>query len=285
VQVLRLDENWSSGQLRSLPAWEKMGGQSGSKERDPRPQALADTPTKSHGGVRKMNIRKLGWVGVCLGAAITQAWSPAARAQNCEASQNAAVDCFVGYAVKTDLTSLRYGMNLTQLKAYGVAVSKILQAEQDYVVLAGMASAVADAMPPTNANGTANTAAQQTAMDSIVQAEIACGLVTLPAQVSQQQAEYFSLDLVNSMNAAGGIVLSPGFLLRVVDSYTVSGTSGGTVNWTQVNSQLATMVSSLSSSGLLKLPASVKLGSAQTFTQDLAQTIYAYKQATGKTSL
>jgi hypothetical protein len=232
-----------------------------------------------------MKFRKLGWVGVCLGAAITQAWSPVARAQNCEASQSAAVGCFVADAVKTDLTSLRYGMNLTQFKAYGVAVSKIVQAEQDYVVLAGMASAVADAMPPTNASGTANTSAQQTAMNSIVQAEISCGLVALPAQVSQQQAEYFSLDLVSSMNASGGIMLSPGFLLRVIDSYIVSGTSGGTVNWTQVNSQLATMVSSLSSSGLLKLPASLKLASAQTFAQDLAQAIYAYKQTTGKTSL
>jgi hypothetical protein len=148
-----------------------------------------------------------------------------------------------------------------------------------------MASAVADAMPPSNASGSQNASAQQTAMDSIVQAEISCGLVALPAQVSQQQAEYFSLDLVSSMNSSGGIMLSPGFLLRVIDSYIVSGTSGGIVNWTQVNSQLATMVSSLSSSGLLKLPASVTLASAQTFAQQLAQAIYAYKQATGRTSL
>jgi hypothetical protein len=232
-----------------------------------------------------MTFGKLSWIGVCLGAAISQAWSPVARAQNCEASQSAAVDCFVGDAVKTDLTSLRYGMNMTQFKAYGVAVSKILQAGQDSVALAGMASAVADAMPPTNASGSQNASAQQTAMDSIVQAEISCGLVALPSQVSQQQAQYFSLDLVSSMNSSGGVMLSPGFLLRVIDSYIVSGTSGGTVNWTQVNSQLATMVSSLSSSGLLKLPASVPLARAQTFTQDLAQAIYTYKQATGKTSL
>jgi hypothetical protein len=262
-----------------------MRPQSGIEQRVPRPQALADTPTNSHGGVCQMKFRKLGWVGVCLGAAITQAWSPVALAQNCEASQSAAVDCFVGYAVKTDLTSLRYGMNMTQFKAYGVAVSKILQAEQDYVVLAGMAGAVADAMPPTNASGSQNASAQQTAMDSIVQAEISCGLVALPAQVSQQQAEYFSLDLVSSMNSSGGIMLSPGFLLRVIDSYIVSGTSGGIVNWTQVNSQLATMVGTLSSSGLLKLPASVTLASAQTFAQELARAIYAYKQATARPSL
>jgi hypothetical protein len=232
-----------------------------------------------------MKIRKIAMAGGWLGAAITQAWSPAARAQNCVASQDAAVDCFVCYALKTDLTSLRYGMTMAQFKAYGVAISKIVQAQQDYLVLAGMASAIADAMPPTNANGSANVAAQQAAVNAIVQAEILCGLVTLPSEVNQQQAQWFSLDLVTSMNATKGIMLSPGFLLRVTDSYIVSGTSAGVVNWAQVNSQLASMVSGLSGAGLLKLPVSVTLANAQTFAQGLAQAIYAYKQATRRTSL
>jgi hypothetical protein len=262
-----------------------MRAQCGSRQRDPRPQALADADN-SDGRVCKMKIRKWAWAGVWLGAAITQAWSPAAHAQqNCEASQNAAVDCFVAYAVQTDLTSLRYGMNMTQFKAYGVAVSKILQAHQDYLVMAGMASAIADAMPPTNAAGTANAAAQTTAVDAIVHAEILCGLVSLPSQVSQQQAQWFSLDVVNSMNSSSGVMLSPGFLLRAIDSYVVTATSGGKVNWTQANSQLATMVSSLSSAGLLKLPPSVTLANAQLFAQDVAQAIYNYKQATGRTTL
>jgi hypothetical protein len=231
-----------------------------------------------------MQIRKFAMGGVCLGAAM-QVWTPAARAQNCVASQDAAVDCFVGYAVKTDLTSLRYGMNMSQFKAYGVAISKIMQAQQDYLVLAGMASAIADAMPPRNANGSGNASAQQAAVNAIVHAEVLCGLVALPAEVNEQQAKYFSLDLVASMNKTRGIMLSPGFLLRVTDSYIVSGTSSGVVNWTQVNSQLAIMVSGLSSAGLLKLPVSVTLANAQTFAQDLAQAIYTYKQATGRPSL
>jgi hypothetical protein len=231
-----------------------------------------------------MKIRKFAIGGVCLGAAM-QAWTPAARAQNCVASQDAAVNCFVGYAVKTDLTSLRYGMNMSQFKAYGVAISKIMQAQQDYLVLAGMASAIADAMPPTNANGSGNASAQQAAVNAIVHAEVLRGLVALPAEVNEQQANYFSLDLVASMNKTKGIMLSPGFLLRVTDSYIVSATSGGVVNWTQVNSQLAIMVSGLSSAGLLKLPVSVTLANAQAFAQDLAQAIYAYKQATDRPSL
>jgi hypothetical protein len=233
-----------------------------------------------------MKTRKWAWAGVWLGAAITQAWAPAAHAQqNCEASQNAAVNCFVTYALKTDLTALRYGMNTTQFKAYGVAVSKILQAQQDYIVMAGLASAIADAMPPANATGGSNAAAQTAAVNSIVHAEILCGLVTLPSQVSQQEAQWFSLDVVNSMNSAGGVMLSPGFLLRAIDSYVVTGTSGGKVNWTQVNSQLANMVSSLSTAGLLKLPPTVTVANAQLFAQDVAQAIYNYKQATGRTTL
>src|SRR5262249_41150599 len=139
--------------------------------------------------------------------------------------------------------------------------------------------------PPTNANGTANASAQTAAVNAIVHAEILCGLVTLPAQVSQQQAQWFSLDAVSSMNSTGGIMLSPGFLLRAIDSYVVTGTSGGAVNWTQVNSQLASMVSNLSTAGLLKLPSTVTLANAQLFAQDVAQAIYNYKQATGRTTL
>jgi hypothetical protein len=222
-------------------------------------------------------------VGVCLGLAAMAA--ARSVAQGCTSSQDAAVQCFVGNAVKTNLSSLRYGMTMAQFKAYGVAVSKILQMQQDYLVLAGMASAIADAMPPTNADGSANLAAQQTAVSAIVQAEINSGLVTIPAEVSEQQMNFFSLDMVTSMNETKGIMLSPGFLLRVTDSYIVTATANGAVNWTLANSNLATMVSNLSSAGLLKLPAPVTLAEAQTFAQNLAQAIYAYKVATGRASL
>jgi hypothetical protein len=230
-----------------------------------------------------MKMRKVAMVGVCLSVVAMAAGRSVA--QGCTSSQDAAVQCFVGNAVKTNLSSLRYGMTMSQFKAYGVAVSKILQLQQDYLVLAGMASAIADAMPPTNADGSANPAAQQTAVGAIVQAEISSGLVTVPAEVSEQQMNFFSLDMVTSMNETKGIMLSPGFLLRVTDSYIVTATTSGVVNWTTVNSNLATMVSNLSSAGLLKLPVSVTLAEAQSFAQNLARAIYAYKQATGRASL
>lgn len=211
--------------------------------------------------------------------------APAARAQSCEASQDAAVQCFVSAALKTNLTSLRYGMTLTQFQAYGVAISKILQARQTYLVLAGMSSAVADAMPPANADGSPNLAAQQAANTFIVAAEIASGIVALPAETTQQHLIWFTWDLTNGMNQSAGILLTPGFLLRTIDTYVVNATTGGVVNWTQVNANLAKLVTNLQNAAILKLPANITTTQAITFAQSLAQIIYTYKTTTGRATL
>ncbi len=114
-----------------------------------------------------------------IGAALA---SPSAHSQatptNCAASQQAAVECFVANAVATDLTKPRYGMTLAQFESYGVAVSKILQTHHTYLVLVGISSAVADAMPPTNADGSANQAAQDNAVTQTVAAATRSGLTS-----------------------------------------------------------------------------------------------------------
>jgi hypothetical protein len=45
---------------------------------------------------------------------------------------------------------------MSQFKAYGVSVSKIVQQQPTALAVVGLASAVADALPPTNASGSAN---------------------------------------------------------------------------------------------------------------------------------
>jgi len=226
------------------------------------------------------------WIlaGVCLLVSLSALAKPAGAAQ-CTSSPSAAVECFAANAVKTDLLTIHYGMTTAQYKAYAVAVSNIIQAPDTNLVIFGLSCAVADAMPPTNADGSANQAAQTNAVNSIVAAEIASGIVSPPSGTSQQDMQYFALDLVNSMNGSNGVLLSPGTLLRVVDSYVVTSTSGGVVNWAQVNSNLATMVSSLASSGLLKLPPAITQADVTRFAQSLAQIIYTYKTATNRTSL
>ncbi len=228
-------------------------------------------------------------VRVAMGVAIVEialaAISPAARAQSCNASQDAAVECFVSSAVKTNLTSLRYGMTLPQFQAYGVAISKILQAQQTYLILAGLSSAVADAMPPTNADGSPNLAAQQAANTSIVAAEIASGIITLPAETSQQQLVCFTWDLTNAMNQSAAILLTPGMLLRTIDTYVVSATTSGVVNWPQVNANLSKLVTSLQTAAILKLPSNITTAQVIAFAQSLAQIIYTYKSATGRVTL
>jgi len=232
-----------------------------------------------------MSFRKWTWAVVCL-CAMSATRPAAVEAQsNCTASQNAAVECFVGNAVKTNLLALHFGMTMAQFKSYGVSVSKILQDQETYLVLLGATSAVADAMPATNASGSANTAAQDAALASIVSAAVANGLITIPANSTQQDLVWFSEDLVTAMGTSNALMLSPGTMLRVIDSYVVSNTSSGAVNWTQVNLSLASLISSLSSSGLLKMPHGVTLVQAQAFAQSLAQTIYTYRVATGRTTL
>jgi hypothetical protein len=149
----------------------------------------------------------------------------------------------------------------------------------------GLASAVADALPPTNANGSANPTAQTAAVNSIVDAGIANDFITVPAETNAQDLKWFSLDLVSAMNANHGILLSPGTMLRVIDSYVVTATTSGTVNWTQANSSIAALITNFASAGLLKLPATITTAQAIQFAQSLAQITYAYRAATARTSL
>jgi hypothetical protein len=231
-----------------------------------------------------MRVRKFLWLGVCLGAAATMALGPLAiptRGQGrtaCVSSQSAAVKCFVGNAVNTTLLPLHSGMTLPQFEAYG-------ESQQTYLVMIGMASAISDAMPATDANGNADVAAQQAASTAITDAEINDGIVAAPSGVTQANMEQFSEDVVTIMDQNTGISLSPGMLLRVIDSYVVTSTTGTAVSWPQVDSGLATMLANMTSAGMVKLPASVTAAQVQQFLQDVAQAIYAYKQTTGRTSL
>jgi hypothetical protein len=221
-------------------------------------------------------------VGVCL---LTALAGRVTYAQGCASGQDAAVECFVGNAVRTNLVTIQSGMTMAQFKQYGVSVSKIVQAQPTSLAVVGLASAVADALPPTNADGTANLAAQSAAMNSIVDAGIANSFLSLPSETSSQDLKWFSLDLVRVMNVNNGILLSPGTMLRAIDSYVVTSTTNGTVSWTEANSGIATMMSSLAGAGLLKLPAAITPAEATQFAQALAQITYTYRTATGRSSL
>jgi hypothetical protein len=229
-----------------------------------------------------MSIAKLLLAGVCL---TTASAGPVVHAQGCAAGQDAAVQCFVGNAVRTNLLSIQYGMTMSQFKAYGVSVSKIVQTQPTSLVVLGLASVVADALPPANLDGSANQAAQDTAMNSIVDAGIASNFLAVPAETNSQDLKWFSLDLVRVMNVNSGIMLSPGTMLRVIDSYVVNSTTNGAVNWTQVNSGVAVIINNLASAGMLKLPATISTAQAIQFAQSLAQITYAYRTATGRSSL
>ncbi|HEX2775865.1 MAG TPA: hypothetical protein VHN10_04415 [Candidatus Acidoferrales bacterium] len=232
-----------------------------------------------------MGLKNIALLGICLGAAVSA--TPSARAQSCTASQAAAVQCFVANAVTTKITSPRYGMTLPQFESYGVAVSLIVQTHHSYLLLTGIASAIADALPPTNANGSANQSAQDIAVSQIVNAAAAGGFITPPAGTTVQDLQWFTLDLVTAMNDNEGMLqmLTPGVGLRVIDSYIVTDTSNGVVNWTQVDSDLTTAVNSLMTAGLMKLPDNHTTAQVQALVDSIAKAISSYKVSTGRTTL
>jgi hypothetical protein len=145
---------------------------------------------------------------------------------NYTASSDAAVQCFVANAVTTGLTQPRHGMTLAQFQDYGVAVTKILQTDQTYLVLVGLSSAMADALPPTNADSSFNTAAQDTAIAQIVAAAATNGFIWPPSGTDLQYLQWFTQDLVNAMNANQQVlqILTPGVTLRIIGSYIITGT-------------------------------------------------------------
>ncbi|MFZ0519708.1 MAG: hypothetical protein WAL95_01710 [Candidatus Acidiferrales bacterium] len=207
---------------------------------------------------------------------------------NCTASQSAAVQCFVANAVSTGLTQPRYGMTLAQFQDYGVAVTKILQTDQTYLVLVGLSSAIADALPPKNADGTYNEAAQGAAIAEIVAAAATSGFVWPPSGTDLQDLQWFTQDLVAAMNVNQQVlqILTPGVTLRIIDSYVITATgSDGTVNWPQVNSSLSTLVDNFIASGLVHLTPALTTVQIKSFASALAQIIYNYKTATNRVSL
>jgi len=232
-----------------------------------------------------MRVRKFAFLGMFLGAALCAA--SAMSAQNCTASKHAAIQCFVANAVATKITEPRYGMTLPQFQAYGVAVSEILQTNHTYLVLIGISSAIADVMPPRNADDSVNQAAQELAVSQIVDAVIAGGFAPTPANVTAQDLEWFTLDLVAAMNHNDGMMqmMTPGVGLRIIDSYVITGTSNGSVNWPQVNASLANAVQSFITAGLMKIPAGQSATQVEIFVSSVAQAIYAYKVSTNRATL
>jgi hypothetical protein len=211
----------------------------------------------------------------------------AAQPTSCTSSQQAAIECFVANAVATHLTQPRYGMTLAQFEAYGVAVNNILETHHTYLMLVGVSSAIADAMPPKNANGSANQSAQDLAVTQIVSGAVSNHLANTSTGVTLQDMEWFSLDVTNAMNDNDGVMamLTPGLSLRLIDSYILTGTTNGTVNWTTVNASLATAIDNFVASGMMKVTPPMTTTELKSFADTLAHVIADYKVATGRKTL
>jgi hypothetical protein len=79
--------------------------------------------------------------------------------------------------------------------------------------------------------------------------------------------------------------MTPGISLRVIDSYVVTGTSNGSVNWTTVDTNLSTAIANMVSAGLIKIPSGVTSPQVNSFIDGVAKAIWAYKQSTERAHL
>jgi hypothetical protein len=215
---------------------------------------------------------------------------PLCAQTNCTANAGAAVQCFVSNAVTAKLVAPRHGLTLAQFQAYGVAVLQILQTHHSYLVLVTTASAVADAMPPVNANGTRNQAAQDAALTTIVAAEFTNGFVSLPQSATLQDLQWFAEDVAAPMNDNQGYMqlLTPGAALRLLDSYVVAATTpgaAGTVNWTAVQTNISNVIDTFTNADLIKIPAGETATNLKTLMRAVAGAIVTYKTATGRKTL
>lgn len=230
------------------------------------------------------NIKRILTISVCVGV-IALLTSVSGHAQ-CTRSQNEAVDCFIKNGVSTGLLAVPTGMTMSQYEAYGVSISKVLQSPSAAIFLLGMAGAAADATPPTNADGTEDLAAQNAFVNAIVAAGLKDEIIKLPPQTTSAQIEEFARELTLGMAGNAGVSISPGAFLRALDGYILAATSSsGTVNWLQVTTSIASLVSALQTTGLMKLPSTITAANVQQFALDTANAIVAYKTATGKSHL
>ncbi len=233
-----------------------------------------------------MSWKRAGFILGCVGMLLLAALPARAQVTWCSSSPDAAVRCFVRNAVTSGLASVPSGMTMTDFKAYGVSVSNIVQTPPALVFLLGTMSAVADALPPTNADGSADQAAQDAAVSAIVDAGLKAGLISLPANTTSDQLKMFARNVSGTMGQYNGAAVSPGALLRFLDFYVISATSAdGTVNWGNVQVSISSVVDSLLSSHLLTLPAGVSSDSVKQFTNDLSVAVHDYRMATAKAAL
>ncbi len=153
--------------------------------------------------------------------------------------------------------------------------------------LLGLSSMVAQALPPTNSDGTLNQSRQDAAVQAAVDSLVRNGLIAPPdPTITVDDMKYFAVLLTRLMNNYKDVqVTSPilVWLKAVVKSNT---SSSGTVNWsdctatsTCVQGDVNDLVAIAMSGGQVRLDPGVTQAQLQAFAFDLAKIVDAYNRA------
>jgi len=225
-------------------------------------------------------------VSVLLLGGLLTALPRTAQAQKCDKDPDGAVVCFAKNAISSGLVTVPPGMSPHDYTDYAVGVSHGIQTPTATMFVLGISGAVADALPPTNTDGTPNQSAQNAAIDSILDAALRDGMVVLPEGTTSDQFKLMARQFTGAMAENSGVTISPGAVLKVLDSYVVASTSStGSVDWPTVTTGISAMVDGLISADMLKLPSGIAAGNVKQFATDVSHAVYEYRQATRKARL
>ena len=100
-----------------------------------------------------------------------------------------------------------------------------------------------------------------------------------PAGTSLLDLEHFSMDVAAAMNNNNGALelLTPGISLRIIDSYIITATTNGQVNWTRWTPAFPPPLPNTSTPVMVKFRPACSLTGVTSFANSLAQVIQTYK--------
>ncbi len=145
---------------------------------------------------------------------------------------------------------------------------------------------IAQMLPPTNSDGTANQARQDAAVNSAIQSLVNNNLVPAPTfNIPLADMQSFGLSIAHSQNQYKDVQITTPLLL-MIKNIVASDTTNGVVNWTGctatatcVQQDVNDLISMAVSGGQLKLDPGVSLAQMQAFGYDLAKIVDAYNRA------
>ncbi len=146
---------------------------------------------------------------------------------------------------------------------------------------------ISQMLPPTNSDGTANQARQDSAVNSAVQSLVSNGLIPAPTtSIPISDMQSFALSVTRSQNQYKDVQITTPLLLFIKNIVASNTNASGVVNWTGctatatcVQQDVNDLISIALQAGQIKLDPGMSVAQMQAFAYDLAKIVDAYNRA------